>query len=233
MKQPRTVVPEDLLGPLNEFEQKAAPSRLFLRGDESLLTRGLRIAVVGSRRASPQGLEMARRITDMLVSHDVTVVSGLALGIDTVAHETAMTNGGRTVGVLGTSLDQYAVPRNRSLQDAIGERHLLVSQFPSGQPTHRSNFPLRNKTMALLSDATLIVEATTKSGTRHQGWEAIRLGRPVLFPKRSLERQSPDWAEEMLRYGAFGFDARTLPLVLDDLPSRCVGSASRADDLPF
>lgn len=118
------------------------------------------------------------------------MVRGLALGIDTVAHETAMTNGGKTVGVLGTSLDRYAVPRNRSLQDAIGERHLLVSQFPSGQQTHRSNFPLRNKTMALMSDATLIVEAATNSGTRHQGWEAIRLGRPVLSPKRSLERQS-------------------------------------------
>lgn len=233
MNQPQTVRPEELLGPLNEFELKAAPRKLFLRGDGSLLEGGPRIAVVGSRRASSHGLELARRITEMLVSHDVTVVSGLALGIDTVAHETAMTNGGRTVGVLGTSLDRYAVRRNSSLQDAIGERHLLVSQFPCGQPTYRSNFPLRNKTMALLSDATLIVEATANSGTRHQGWEAIRLGRPVLFPKRSLQRQSPGWADEMLRYGAFGFDAKTLPLVLDDLPSRCVGSASRADDLPF
>lgn len=233
MKQPKTVTPEGLLGPLNEFELKAAPRKIFLRGDESLLKGGPRIAVVGSRQASSQGLELARRITEMLVSHGVTVVSGLALGIDTVAHETAMNSGGRTVGVLGTSLDRYAVPRNRNLQDAIGERHLLVSQFPSGRPTHRSNFPLRNKTMALLSDATLIVEATANSGTRHQGWEAIRLGRPVLFPKRSLEGQSPGWADEMLRYGAFGFDANTLPLVLDDLPSRCVGSASRAQDLPF
>ncbi len=169
----------------------------------------------------------------MLVSHNVTVVSGLALGIDTTAHKTAMAKGGRTVGVLGTSLDRYAVPRNRSLQDEIGDRHLLVSQFPRGQPTRRSNFPLRNKTMALLSDATLIVEAANNSGTRYQGWEAIRLGRPVLFPQRSLERQSPDWADEMIRYGAFSFDARTLPLVLDDLPCRCAGSASRAGDLPF
>ena len=233
MNQPKTVTPGDVLGPLNEFEVKAAPRQLFLQGDAALLERGPRIAVVGSRRASAEGLELARRITEMLVSHGVTVVSGLALGIDTVAHESAINNGGRTIGVLGTSLDRYAVMRNRSLQDAIGEMHLLVSQFPCGQPPHRSNFPLRNKTMALLSDATLIVEAATNSGTRHQGWEAIRLGRPVLFPKRSLERQSPEWADEMIRYGAFSFDARTLPLVLDDLPSRCVGSASRADDLPF
>lgn len=233
MRQPHAVMPEDLLGPLNSFELKAAPRKLFLRGDGSLLENGPRIAVVGSRRASSQGLELARRITEMLVSHGVTVVSGLALGIDTMAHKTAINSGGKTVGVLGTALDQYAVLRNRSLQDSIGKQHLLVTQFPIGQPTHRSNFPLRNKTMALLSDATLIVEATTNSGTRHQGWEAIRLGRPVLFPERTLERQSPGWANEMLRYGAFGFDARTLPLVLDDLPCRCIGAESRADDLPF
>ena len=176
---------------------------------------------------------MARQITDMPVSHGVTVVSGLALAIDIVGHETATTKGGRAVGVLGTSLDQYEVPRNRSLQDTIGERHPLVSQFPSGQPTHQSNFPLRNKTMALLPDATLIVEATTKSGTRRQGWEATRLGPPVPCPKRLLQRQSPGWADEVLRYGDFGFDGRTLPPVLDDLPSRCFGSASHADDLPL
>ena len=133
-----------------------------------MLEGGLRIAVVGSRRASSDGLELARRITEMLVSHGVTVVSGLALGIDTVAHETTIMDGGRTVGVLGTSLDRYAVSRNRSLQDAIGEQHLLVSQFPCGQRPHRVELSLRNKTMALLSDATLIVEATTNSGTRHQ-----------------------------------------------------------------
>ena len=101
-EQPRTVVLEDLLGPFDEFELKAAPSKLSLRGDESLLTCGPRIAVVGACQASPQGLKMARRITDVLVSRDVAVVSGLALGIDTVAHETAMINGGRTAGVLGT-----------------------------------------------------------------------------------------------------------------------------------
>ena len=145
MRQPRTVVPDDVLGPLNEFELQAAPRKLFLQGDPSLLEDGPRIAVVGSRRASSEGLELARRITEMLVSHGVTVVSGLALGIDTVAHETAMTNGRGTVRVQGTSLDRYAVPRNRSLQAAIGERHLLASQFPRDQPTHRSTSPFATR----------------------------------------------------------------------------------------
>ncbi len=158
----------------------------------------------------------------MLVDHDITVVSGLALGVDTIAHETAISAHGRTVAVLGTSLDQYAVPRNRRLQDEIGEKHLLVSQFPTGGGFHRSHFPRRNKTMALLSDATVIVEATENSGTRHQGWEAIKLARPVLFLSRFLKKTTATWPSEMVEYGAFGFNARTLPLVLAELPHRSV-----------
>ena len=214
------VTPEDVLGPLTPAEQQSAPEALFLRGDRTLLQTGPRVAVVGSRRASPAALGWAREITKMLVDHDITVVSGLALGVDTVAHETAIRAQGRTIAILGTSLDQCAVPRNRRLQDEIGERHLLVSQFPIGGGFHRSHFPRRNKTMALLSDATVIVEATEDSGTRHQGWEAIKLARPVLFPSRFLNATDARWPGQMVEYGAFGFNARTLPLVLAELPHR-------------
>ncbi len=81
--------------------------------------------------------------------------------------------------------------------------------------------------MALLTDATIIVEAGENSGTRHQGWEAIKLGRPVLFPIRFLESTRVAWPAKMAEYGAFGFDARTLGLVLDSLPYRS------AEPLPF
>jgi len=212
--------PEELLGPLTEIEKRAAPEVLYLQGDQDLLKSGPRVSVVGSRRASREALGWAKEITKMLVEHGITVVSGLALGIDTVAHETAIRAGGRTVAVLGTSLDQCAVLSNRLLQDQIGERHLLVSQFPTGSGFHRSYFPRRNKTMALLSDATVIVEATENSGTRHQGWEAIKLARPVLFPTRFLEVTNARWPQQMVEYGAFGFNYRTLPLVLADLPHR-------------
>ena len=215
-----SVSSEEILGPLTEVERKAAPGVLHLKGDRTLLQAGPRIAVVGSRRASSVGLERARRITIELVKHGVTVVSGLALGIDTVAHRTAISQGGRTIAVLGTSLDRCAVGQNRELQRFIGEEHLLVSQFPVGERFHRSNFPRRNKTMALLSDATLIVEAAENSGTRHQGWEAIRLGRPVLFPTRFLAATEAPWPHQMADYGAFGFNANTLSLVLDELPHR-------------
>lgn len=176
LRPPSHPQPEELLGPLTDLERRAAARELHLRGDRKLLELGTRVAVVGSRRASPQRLEWTRPVTEALVAHDVTVVSGLALGIDTVAHRTALDLGGKTVAVLGTGLDQYAVSSNRGLQDEIGERGLLVSQFPTGSTPNRSNFPRRNKTMALLSDATLVVEAAENSGTRHQGWEAIGSG---------------------------------------------------------
>ena len=225
--------PEELLGPLSDLVRRAAAPELYLRGDRTLLELGTRVAVVGSRQASPQGLEWTRLVTEVLVAHDVTVVSSLAKGIDTVAHRTALDLGGKTVAVLGTGLDQYAAPSNRGLQDEIGERGLLVSQFPMGSSPHRSNFPRRNKTMALLSDATLVVEAAENSGTRYQGWEAIRLGRPVLFLQRFLDSTSVKWPGEMVKYGAFGFDARSLPRVLDDLPYRRGEPVADGGSLPF
>ena len=233
MTTPSTARPEDLLGPLTELERRAAARKLYLRGDRTLLELGTRVAVVGSRQASPQGLEWTRLVTEALVDRDVTVVSGLALGIDTVAHRTALDRGGKTMAVLGTGLDQYAVGSNRRLQDEIAERGLLVSQFATGSTPHRSNFPRRNKTMALLSDATLVVEATQSSGTRHQGWEAIKLGRPVLFLRRFLERTSAEWPREMVEYGAFAFDARSLPRVLDELPYRSAEPTAASGLLPF
>ncbi len=216
------VVPEELLGPLTEIERKSAPPLLYYQGDPALLGSGPCVSVVGSRRASPEGLAQARDVARQLVRHDVVVVSGLALGIDTEAHRVAIAERGKTVAVLGTPLERYAVARNRQLQDTIRDDHLLVSQFAPGAPMHRSNFPRRNKTMALLSDATIVVEAAEGSGTQHQGWEAIRLGRPVLFCEGMLDRLRLDWPRKMLEYGAaeLGPGGLELSRVLDALPYR-------------
>ena len=215
-----SATPDELLGRLSEVERRAFPRTLYLRGDRALLQSGLRVAVVGSRRASPRGLELAEKIAAELVAHGVTVVSGLALGIDTVVHRTAIREKGRTVAILGTALEQCAVSRNRRLQEYIGERHLLVSQFPPGATPQRSHFPQRNKTMALLSHATAIVEASEDGGTRHQGWEAIKLGRPVLFPRSFLDSAQASWPKTMCDYGAVGLDRETLSRVLHELPHR-------------
>ena len=216
--------PRELLGWLSPAEDKAAPERLYCRGRRALLDTGTRVAVVGSRRATAQGLDQAEVITRELIGREVIVVSGLALGIDTVAHRTAITGNGSTIAVLGSGVDQYATGRNRQLQDLIGAEHLLVSQFPSGTPPMRGNFPQRNKVMALVADATVIVEAAEASGTMHQGWEAIRLGRPVLFPRSLTNTSPPTWVQEMIEYGATVLEEGTLGRVLDDMPYRSIES---------
>lgn len=181
---------------------------------------GTRVAVVGARQATTKGLTEAESITGRLVERDVVVVSGLALGIDTVAHRTAIEGGGRTIAVLGTGVDRYATERNRALQDLVGAEHLLVSQFPPATPARPSNFPHRNRLVALLADAIVIVEATEASGTMHLGWEAIRLGRPVLFPSSFANASPPAWVPDMIKYGATVLEEGTLDRVLGEMPSR-------------
>jgi len=145
--------PEELLGPLNEVEKKNAPAVLFVSGDTSL-SRRRRVSVVGSRKATRDGLVRARSLALELVKRHVVVVSGLAEGIDTAAHQAAIEAGGKTIAILGTPLDKTFPAKNRALQDLIVRDHLAISQFAAGYPARRENFPMRNRTMALLSDAT-------------------------------------------------------------------------------
>ena len=130
------------------------------------------------------------------------VVSGLAKGIDTSAHRSAIDAGGRTIAVLGNPLEQFYPRENRELQQEIADNHLLVSQFPAGHPAGRGNFPRRNRTMALLTDATVIVEASDGSGTISQGWEALRLGRRLFVMRSVMENPALEWPAEMRQYGA-------------------------------
>lgn len=217
--------PEDLLGPLNEVERKNAPAKLFLAGDPSLFAAGPRVSVVGSRKATELGKNRAAKLTRALVQRGAVVVSGLAEGIDTVAHTTAIKHGGRTVAVLGTPLDTYFPAENRTLQELIMREHLAVSQFATKGGS--KNFPMRNRTMALLSDVTVIVEAGEKSGTLHQGWEALRLGR-LLFMLESLASQRFEWTEELRKYGAQVLSDENFESFLQAIPER-----SRGEQLAF
>lgn len=188
------------------------------RGDPpTLLRRGASIAVVGSRRATQEGLQRARIPARALAHRGITVVSGLAVGIDRATHEAAIEAAGRTVAVLGTPLDEVYPKENRTLQERIGREHLLVSQFPSGHPVSPKNFPLRNRTMALLTDATVIVQAGEGSGVVYQGWEALRLGRPLFLLENVAMDRTLTWPAQMIRHGAQVLSRSSLPLVLDTL----------------
>lgn len=214
-----TVTPAEVLGPLNEVETKYAPERLYLLGDRELVRFGPRVAIVGSRKASSEGLRRAGQLARSLAQNQVTVVSGLAVGIDTAAHEGAIHAGGHTIAVLGTPLDESYPKENQLLQEEIGRDHLLVSQFPVGYPGLPKNFPIRNRTMALLTDATVIVEAGQKSGTVHQGWEALRLGRLLFLLENVAEDPDLTWPGEMIAYGAQVLSRSNLEVVIENLPA--------------
>ena len=196
------VNPESVLGPLNDLERIHLPEQLFLAGDVSLLRHRPKVSIVGARKASPEGLRRAAKLARVLVSHDVVVVSGLAAGVDAAAHRAAIEAGGKTIAVIGTPLDKAYPSQNRELQDLIARDHLLVSQYPPGYPTMRANFPRRNRTMALVVDASVIVEAGNSSGSLSQGWEALRLNRELFFMRSILDRVDVTWPEEMVNYGA-------------------------------
>lgn len=210
--------PDELLGPLNEVEQKFAPERIFVAGDAEILRKGFRVAIVGTRKPSEEGEKRARELGKIVIERGGVVVSGLAKGIDTIAHKTAIEAGGKTVAVIGTPLDKSYPAENGSLQRLIQREYLCISQFPLGYPTRRQNFPIRNRTMALFSDATAIVEAGEKSGSISQGWEALRLGRSLFVSKWLVERSGLEWPHQMISYGAQVLSDDSVDELIDSLP---------------
>jgi DNA processing protein len=209
---------EGLLGrPLNDVEKKFAPKTLYTKGIMQIPLPRPRVSIVGSRKASSDGLVAAGTISKTLAEMEVVIVSGLAEGIDTSAHESAIAAGGRTIAVLGTPLNKVYPQKNFQLQQEIMNNHLAISQFPIGHTTTPKDFVLRNRTMALISDATVIVEAGDTSGSLHQGWEALRLGRSLFIWTSILNDSKLNWPKKMLAYGAMELsDPRDM---LEVLPS--------------
>jgi DNA processing protein len=166
-------------------------------GDLEIL-RSKCVSIVGTREVSEMGYLRASRLARELVSFGVAVVSGLAKGVDTAALTSAIKHGGKTVAVIGTPLDKAYPAENARLQEEIWRTHLLVSPFRSGEAVFRSNFPKRNRVMAALSDATVIVEASDTSGTLHQAAECQRLGRWLFIMKSVAEDPALNWPKSFL-----------------------------------
>ncbi|MCL2135704.1 MAG: DNA-protecting protein DprA [Candidatus Bathyarchaeota archaeon] len=201
----RICVVSALIGRLNNVEQKYAPEQLYIAGQMPLPLLSPRVSIIGSRKASANGVYTAETLAAFFAKHKVTVVSGLAEGIDTAAHNGAIAANGQTIAVIGTPLDTFYPAKNRELQKLLMQKHLVVSQFPIGYPVVPKNFVIRNRTMALISNATIIVEAKDGSGSLHQGWETLRLGRP-LFIRSCLTRDSSlTWIKDLTHYGAVLF----------------------------
>jgi DNA processing protein len=175
------------------------PPFLFVRGELRDEDRRA-IAVVGTRKASLEGLREADHLARGLAERGVAVVSGLALGIDTAAHEAALDIGGRTIAVIGNGIDTPIYPRqNRALADRIVDSGgAVVSQFLPHAPPRPDNFRLRNRTMSGLALGTAVVEASGKSGARMQARIALEHMKRVFLVRDLVTRE--EWAQQYMNH---------------------------------
>ena len=164
------------------------PFVLFYIGDVDLLNyHGKSIAVVGSRKCSDYGIKNTQNLVKELTGNNCLIVSGLASGIDAIAHQTCLDNNGKTIAVLANGLDIYYPELNKELQDKISTLGLVVSEYPPSIIASQDSFPKRNRIVAGLSDGVLVTEAKSKSGSMITVSRALEMGKEIFTIPYSLD----------------------------------------------
>jgi DNA protecting protein DprA len=178
---------------LREIHQM--PPMLFTKGE--LRADEVGVSVVGTREPSDLGRSIATNVAKGLVERGISVISGLAAGIDAAAHGATLAAGGRTVGVIGTGINKVYPAAHRGLHERVAAAGVLVSQFFPDAPPTKQSFPMRNVTMSGMGRASIIVEAGERSGTRIQARVAVEHGRPVILT--DLVVRTTKWGKELQR----------------------------------
>ncbi|HHK5986890.1 TPA: DNA-processing protein DprA [Neisseria subflava] len=191
-----------------------APPVLFLRGNAELLHTPS-AAIVGSRHATPQAMRIAKDFGRALSEKGIPVVSGMASGIDTAAHQGALQADGCTIAVWGTGIDRIYPPSNKNLAYEIAEKGLIVSEFPLDTRPFAGNFPRRNRLIAALSQLTLVVEAALESGSLITAKLAAEMGREVMAVPGSIDNPHSKGCHKLIKDGA------KLVECLDDILHEC------------
>jgi DNA processing protein len=194
-----TLADADYPRPLLEISDP--PALLYLRGRRELLARPS-LAVVGSRNATPQGVSNAEQFARSFAAAGLTIVSGLALGIDAAAHRGGLDRAGSTIAVLGTGADILYPHGNRTLGERIAREGLIVSEFPLGTPPHGSNFPRRNRVISGLARGCLVVEAALASGSLVTARLAAEQGREVFAVPGSIHSPHSKGCHALIKQGA-------------------------------
>lgn len=177
------------------------PNILYVRGRAELLSQpGL--AIVGSRNATPQGLQTAEGFARTLAGQGLTIISGLALGIDAAAHRGALAGNGNTIAVIGTGADRMYPARNKELALQIAEQGVIVSEFPLGTPVMAANFPRRNRIISGLARGVLVVEAAPESGSLITARLAAEQGREVFAIPGSIHSPLARGCHKLIKQGA-------------------------------
>ncbi len=187
----------DILKQVND-----SPIVLYAKGNLEILNKKS-IAVVGSRKFSDYGRYCAYEFSKLLVENNLCVVSGLALGIDSIAHKGALSSGGMTTAVIGSGLDQIYPASNFALsQEIIQKGGIVVSEFPPGTPPLKYNFPIRNRIIAGLSMGVLVIEAVKKSGSLITAYCALDYNRDVFAIPGNINSVNSEGTNELIKEGA-------------------------------
>lgn len=203
------------------------PEVLFVRGRADLLGERA-VAIVGSRECSREGADRTRRIAAALAEEGWLVVSGLARGIDAAAHEGALAAGGDTAAVLGVGPELAYPPENAALQERIARDGVLVSEFAPGAPPIPGHFPRRNRILAALADAVLVVESRLRSGALVTARHALDQGKEIFVTPGRPEDPLAAGPLQLLRHGAR--PVRNADDLLEDLGGIPGGPGSGPDD---
>jgi DNA processing protein len=177
------------------------PLVLYIRGAFQPADH-LALAVVGSRKPSNYGKAVAQRFSAEIVQHGFTVVSGLARGIDSIAHQSALQAGGRTLAVLGSGINVIYPPENSRLVEAISDHGVVLSEFPLDTKPDRWNFPRRNRIISGLSLGTLVVEAAVQSGALLTARHALEQGREVFAVPGRVDTPGSQGTHKLIKSGA-------------------------------
>jgi DNA processing protein len=200
--------------PKSLFEIPDPPPFLYVQGE--LRCHETAVAIVGSRRATAYGLQATARLAGSLAGRGVTVISGMARGVDTAAHKGALAAGGRTIGVLGCGIDKIYPPENRKLFKEMAEKGCLVSEFPLGTLPLAENFPRRNRIISGLSRGVLVVEAAENSGSLITAQYALEHGRDVFAVPGNISFATSRGSNRLIKQGAKLVDC--VEDILEELP---------------
>lgn len=204
----------DELFPSNLHQGIIAPPLLFARGSLTLLQQNS-LAIVGSRHATPQAMRIAHDFAAALSEQNITIISGMASGIDTAAHQGALKHSGSTIAVWGTGIDRIYPQNNQQLAYQIAEKGLILSEFPLGTRPLAGNFPRRNRIIAAQSQAVLIVEAALESGSLITARLAAEMGREVMAIPGSIDNPHSKGCHQLIKDGA------KLVECVDDILTEC------------
>ncbi len=201
-KEIEVVFPGEMLYPDIFYQLDSPPLCLYCKGRTSLLQEKNKVSIVGTRTPSPYGERLCRRLVSEWAAWGVTLVSGLAAGIDGLTHRHTLAQGGKTIGILGCGPDRIYPPENADLYAKMSCDGLIITEFPPGTPPLRQHFPARNRLIAALGRCLLVLEAAKRSGTMITTDMALSLGIPILCLPGAVDAPQSKGTNALIQDGA-------------------------------